>query len=430
MSTRPLRFVHTSDLHLEAPPSGLAEVPEHLRELAVECGYWSAERVFAVVLAEEAEFLLLSGDILQPEETGPRGPLFLAEQFERLAEREIQVYWAGGQADPPEVWPACVRLPKNVHVFPTHRIDRFLHQREGQPVASIVGTSRKHGQAVPWGEFSIAPDGLFTVAVVHGEAEAEVLRSRNIDYWALGGDHARKTLYGDLQAAHYPGTPQGREPSQIGPHGCTLVQVDVERHVRTNFVAADVLRWHNERIVLDPAMSRKDLQSRLNDRIDALKQSNPGVDLFVSWTIVGEGTLATHLRRGSLAAALLETMRSEHGFGSPAVWSVGLDVEPPAVLPASWYEQQTILGDFLRELRRHLSDDEGPISLETYLGETHRTGPLAAAATIAPGAARERIVREAAMLGCDLLTGDGPGSTLETCTTSRREPLRGEDPTP
>ena len=230
----------------------MAEIPEHLRELVVECVYWSAERVFAVALAEEAEFLVLSGDVLQPEQTGPRGPLFLAEQFERLAERNIPVYWAGGRVDPPEAWPTCVKLPKNVHVFPTRRLERFLHQRDGQPVASIVGTSWQQGQAVPWTDFAIAPEGLFTVAVVHGEAEADVLRSRGIDYWALGGDHARQTLYSDLQAAHYPGSPQGREPDQLGPHGCTLVQVDVERHVRTNFVAADVLRWHNERIVVEP----------------------------------------------------------------------------------------------------------------------------------------------------------------------------------
>jgi len=408
MSTRPLRFVHTSDLHLELPPFGLAEVPEHLRELLIECPYWSAERVFAVVLAEEADFLVLSGDILDPQQTGPRGPLFLAEQFQRLNERGIQVYWAGGQVDPPEAWPTCVRLPDNVHVFPAHRVERRLHQREGVPLASIVGASRQASQEVPLGDFSIAPDGLFTVGVVHASAEADPLRSRGIDYWALGGSHARKTVYADPQAAHYPGTPQGREPSQVGPHGCTLVQVEADRRVRTTFVAADVLRWHGERIVLDPTMSRKDLQSRLQDRIDALRQSNPGADLFITWTVVGDGPLVTELRRGGLAQGLLETLRSEHGFGSPAVWSVALAAEPPAVLPAAWYDQQTILGDFLRELRERHADPERPLMLESYLSEAHRTGPLATAAAIAPGPTRERILREAAMLGCDLLSGEEP----------------------
>jgi DNA repair exonuclease SbcCD nuclease subunit len=408
MSTRPLRFVHTSDLHLELPPFGLGVVPEHLRELFIECAYWAAERVFAVVLAEEAEFLVLSGDVLQPQQTGPRGPLFLAEQFQRLNERGIEVYWAGGRVDPPEAWPASVRLPENVHVFPAHRVERFIHRRDGTPLASVVGASGQQGQAIRLDDFSLASDGLFTIAVMHGDGEADALRSRNIDYWALGGSHARKTPYSEPQTAHYPGTPQGREPSQIGPHGCTLVQVDAQRHVRTTFVPADVLRWHSERIAVDTAMSRKDLQSRLNDRVDALRQSNPGTDLFVLWTIVGEGPLPAELRRGSLGAALLETLRSEHGFGSPAVWSMDLTAEPPAVLPASWYEQQTILGDFLRELRQSQADADKPLVLDEYLSEPQRAGPLAAAAVLAPGPQRERIVREAAMLGCDLLSGEDP----------------------
>ena len=408
MSTRPLRFVHASDLHLEMPPYGLAEVPEHLRELVIECPYWAAERVFAVALAEEAEFLVLSGDVLQPQQTGPRGPLFLAEQFERLGERGIRVYWAGGLVDPPEAWPTCVRLPENVHVFSSQRVERCLHQRDGLPLASIVGTSRHEGQEIALGDFSAAPDGLFTVAVLHASAEADALRSRGIDYWAVGGNHVRQSLYGEPQAAHYPGIAQGREPTQIGPHGCTLAQVDAERRIRITLVAADVLRFFSERIALDPAMSRKDLQTRLHDRIDALRQSNPGVDVFVAWTIVGDGPLMAELRRGSLAASLLETIRSEHGFGSPAVWSLALAAEPPAVLPASWYDQQTILGDFLRELRERQADPERPLLLESYLSEGHRSGPLAAAAAIVPGPARERISRDAAMLGCDLLSGEEP----------------------
>ena len=81
MSSRPFRFVHASDFHLERLPSGLAEVPDHLRELFIESAYVAAEKVFETVLSEEAEFLVLSGDILDSRQTGPRGPLFLVEQF-------------------------------------------------------------------------------------------------------------------------------------------------------------------------------------------------------------------------------------------------------------------------------------------------------------------------------------------------------------
>ena len=47
------------DLHLELPPFGVTEVPDHLRELFLESSYLSAERVFETVLAEEAEWRLV-----------------------------------------------------------------------------------------------------------------------------------------------------------------------------------------------------------------------------------------------------------------------------------------------------------------------------------------------------------------------------------
>ena len=52
-------FVHASDLHLELPPHGLGEIPEHLRDSLLECPYRAAERVFDLALSERADFLVL-----------------------------------------------------------------------------------------------------------------------------------------------------------------------------------------------------------------------------------------------------------------------------------------------------------------------------------------------------------------------------------
>ena len=75
MSNRPLRFIHAADFHLEQPPSGIAAVPDALRELFLESAWLAAEKVFEVVLSEEAEFLVLCGDLLSPLKTGPRAAL-------------------------------------------------------------------------------------------------------------------------------------------------------------------------------------------------------------------------------------------------------------------------------------------------------------------------------------------------------------------
>ncbi|MFH1921424.1 MAG: DNA repair exonuclease [Planctomycetota bacterium] len=417
MSNCPFRFVHSADFHLELPPFGVSDVPDHLRELFLESAYLAAERVFETVLAEEAEFLLLSGDLLDPRRTGPRGLLFLAEQFGRLAEREIAVYWAGGEVDPPDAWPAAIRLPENVCVFPPGRLEEHVHQRDGTPLARVMGTSRASGRGVRASEFAPDPAGLFSIAVVHGAAEAEALQARGIDYWALGGSHARHTLFSSPHVAHYPGSPQGRHPGERGPHGCTLVHVDPERGARTTLAPTDLLRWQAERIVVEESTTRGDLERQLHERMQTLVETTPGMDLLVEWAVVGSGPLLAQLRRAALAEELLEVLRAQYGFGPPAAWSLSLVAEPTAVLPPEWYEQQTIRGDFLRELRHFQMNPSEPLDLEPFLqeladehlaGTTNLRSVPGCAAQVPDGPTRDRVLREAAMLGVDLLSGEEP----------------------
>jgi hypothetical protein len=410
MSNWPFRFVHASDFHLELPPGGVAEVPDHLRDLFLESTYWAAEKVFETARSEEADFLILSGDILDPTRTGPRGPLFLVEQFEKLAERKIPVYWAGGRVDPPSAWPSAVRLPENVHVFPTGRADELIHRRDETPRARLIGASRGRGRSIRAAHFDAPNDGLFSIAVAHGSADAETLQGHGIDYWALGGRHTRQTLFSSPRAAHFPGSPQGRRPEESGPYGCALVEVDGERKSRITQVPTALMRWCSERLVVGPSDTRADLETMLHQQMQAVRQSIPETDLMITWTVGGSGPLIALLRKGNLAGELREALRAEHGSGPPAAWSVSLGAEPAEVLPPEWYEQQTIRGEFLRAIRHYQMNPSEAIDLEPYLSEGQLAGSLGAAVAISGPRTRDRVLAEAAMLGVDLLSGEEPQS--------------------
>ena len=84
-----LRLVHASDLHLELPIYGLAEVPDHLRELLIEAPYHAAEQVFETALAEDVDAVLLAGDVLNVDRAGPPAIMLLLDQFARLGDRGI-----------------------------------------------------------------------------------------------------------------------------------------------------------------------------------------------------------------------------------------------------------------------------------------------------------------------------------------------------
>jgi len=405
MSNWPFRFVHAGDFHLERLPHDVAEVPDHMRELFIESAYLAAERVFETTLAEEAELLVLCGDILHPQQTGPRGPLFLIEQFERLAERGIPVYWAGGRVDPTDAWPSMLDLPDNVHVFPKGHVEEFVHERDGSPLVRVMGAGHDPGRPVRPTDFEPDPAGLFTIAVVHGATDAKALQSRGIHYWALGGRHGRKTPLRGAETAHYPGTPQGRCPTESGVHGCTLVRVE-SNQARATMVPTDAMRFIDAKITIDEQTDQEELEDSFRREMTSATEAAPQTDLLISWTVSGEGPLHRQLRRGSLSAEMLEWLRAEFGFGPPAAWSISLKAEPPESLPTEYYEQETILGDFLRSVRQSQMNEDELLELDSYMAEKHVAGTLASDMALPDGPPRDNVLREAAMLGLDLLSGE------------------------
>lgn len=400
MANTPFRFLHSSDFHLERPPSGLSEVSEHLRELFVESPFLAAERVFETALAEKVDFLLLAGDLVDVRAVGPLGIAFLIGQFERLRDRGLPVYWASGSVDAARHWPVAVALPANVHRFVVPQVESTTVERGGVALADILGTARDRRHGIAPAQFSRHPE-RFSIALAHGPVEPATLRSREIDYWALGGRHNRQTLFAEQGVAHYPGSPQGRGIQESGPHGCTIVDVDSERHARTRFVATDVLRWHNERIELAPEQRLSDLPKLIEQRLAVLANQSPDTDLMIRWTVAhSDSRSATPARH--TAAELLESLRTKYGFDPPVRWSLAIDIDDTALLP-SLVDEDSILGDFLREVRHYQSDPLAPLEFADLISERRAAGTLGAALRTVDGSTRQRVLEQVAALGIDLL---------------------------
>src|SRR6185295_9957171 len=108
-----------------------------------------------------------AGDVIDPAGSGPRGLVFLSEQFARLAAQGIRVYWAGGRSDDFERWSDAWPLGENVIRFPPHRVERVVHTREGLPVVQILGTSCVARRRIRAADFRVADESMFAVAVAN-----------------------------------------------------------------------------------------------------------------------------------------------------------------------------------------------------------------------------------------------------------------------
>ena len=405
MSQPSLRFVHAGDLHLERPLTGVSEIPDHLREAFLEAPYLAAEQIFETALTEGADAIFLAGDVVHLDKAGPRAIVFLLEQFRRLADHNIAVYWAGGQVDPVDVWPPTATLPANVHRFPTGRVGNFEHQRDGKTIARIQGISRVAGQAVDDSGFHRDAKGLFTVGVAHGTAASPGSEGDRVHYMALGGQHRRQTVDQSPGIAHYAGTPQGRTPEETGVFGCTVVSVDESGHVKTTFVPVDVVRWITETIDLTSGAEAATLLAQMDVRVNNIKSKHPDRDLLVTWRITGNGELLNELRPGGLSDELLGQLRHMYGQKSPAIWSVDIEGDEPLCVPAEWYDEETIRGDVLRQLRELEEDEAIPLDLEEFFPAGLKGGTLAELARVG-GGDRSDLLVAASKLGMNMMSLD------------------------
>jgi DNA repair exonuclease SbcCD nuclease subunit len=399
-----LRLVHASDLHLELPLYGLAEIPDHLRELLIEAPFQAAEQVFETALAEDADALLLAGDVLNVDRAGPPAIVLLLDQFARLGERGIPIYWAGGAVDVPDSWPRSVPLPENVHVFPVGRVETLDLVRGGETVARVQGTSCREGGEVEARGFHRDVHGLFTIGVAYGTDDSAGHEGDRVHYMALGGQHAQQTVDEQPGIAHYCGTPQGRGPTETGPHGCTVVTVDETCRAKTRFLATDAVRWNEQQIEVTASTRSEQLHDRMVERLEKLQAQNPGVDHLVRWIIRGTGPLVNRLRPGSLADELLVDLRRKFGERSPVAWSVSIECRSPLSVPAEWFDQETVLGDLLRQVREFELHADQQLDLVRFLPEDVRNESLASIAWIDSVDERAELLCCASKLGVDLLT--------------------------
>ena len=79
------KFIHASDFHLDQPITGLPEIPSHLSSTLASAPYMAVERIFDLAESQHVDFILLSGDLVDLNQCGPRAGAFLLRQFERMA---------------------------------------------------------------------------------------------------------------------------------------------------------------------------------------------------------------------------------------------------------------------------------------------------------------------------------------------------------
>ena len=396
-----IKFIHAADLHLDQPISGLFELPNHLRSALANAPYAAAEKIFDRAIAERVDFVLLCGDLYDSDSGSARAYAFLLTQFERLAEKKIHVYWCAGKTDFPDRWPSSVGLPDNVLTFSSTVVEEIEHRRNGEKLCSIFA-SGYDAERSDAGELAAADSDSFNIAMTYGEFNAGSFAGKNIAYWALGGRHKTTKLEKPGALAVYPGTPQGRHVKEPGVHGFKFCRVDNNGKLRVQSIESDNVRFLPQKIGISENITSNHLKELLTQR--ALKMVNdcPDCLILTRWYFTTEGAFNPRIRKPQWTAEILEWLRDEFGRGDTGLWSTEVKIEAPKNLPSTWYEEDTILGEFMRVVARHQSDQDLKLNVHQYMPQTFKGDSLASIGQV-DRSVRDSVLRQTAMVGIEYL---------------------------
>ena len=407
MSLQQVRFLHSSDWRLEVPIGGVVEVPSALRDPFLDAPYQAAERVVQAAIDEQVDFLLLSGNTLSIETACPYSFEFLLRQFQRLADQGINVYWLGGQLDDLDLWPAQLDLPKNVKTFPVGSLQELRHKRDGKQVATLVGQSWRRGATWRASDYASSEDTIPRIAACFGSVQKRSLTHKGVAYWAIGGHDRHQVLAQDGTTAAFAGSPQGRCPEDVDAHGAVLVELGFGK-ADTRLIETDVWRWRREEVSASELTSVEQLQKRLVQQLTQKSSDSSRCGTLLALFVTCHGTLATQLQSPERSVQLLRALQT--ATQNESRWPLAVDVEP-AELPVELAEEDTILGDFLRSVRRYEQESDAWQELLAYLPEDESRESITALLQNGTESSRQLLWRSVAAWGADLLRGDATVNT-------------------
>jgi len=364
-SLEPFRFLHTGDLHLDSPVTGLSsEAPPDTLDVLRNATSQAWRAVVRTALAERVDFVVVAGDVFEGSSPTLLGQTRFRDGLAELADAGIGSYVVHGNHDPADghSWAPSLDFPPAVHRFGTAPDESVPVLRDGRQIARIHGRSYPRAAVTEnyAAGFRAVPGAPFSIGLLHtnvgdrpGHANyapcsVDDLRASGMDYWALGHIHQPGQVLADPPAI-YSGIPQGRDPGELGARGCYVVEVDAAGRVTPRFVATDVVRWQPLQVPIAELADDEALGRACREAIGTAVDAADGRSLIIRLRISGRGPLHANLGRAGYREDLRELLNEDGAGAVGFAWVESIaDATRPDVDLDLRRETPDFVGDFLR----------------------------------------------------------------------------------
>ncbi|MBE6714034.1 MAG: exonuclease SbcCD subunit D [Ruminococcaceae bacterium] len=226
-----MKFLHTGDLHLDSPFSGLdvSKAEARRRELRQ-----TFSKMMRYAREAELDMVIISGDLFDGSYVTRETVLLLEREFSALS---CPVIIAPGNHDPASeqsIWQK-MRFPENVYIFKCQEMTRFSFDELCADVYGYAFTDPTVSKCIISGACERAD--RINILAAHCDITSPIgqyaptpvaaLRAFGADYCALGHIHtpdSANAALGNIGA--YCGCPEGRDFGEWGEKGALVVTVD------------------------------------------------------------------------------------------------------------------------------------------------------------------------------------------------------------
>ena len=372
MGSGTLKFIHCADLHLDSPFSGLAETSPALGSFLRAASFSAFRNAVDCALRNEADFVLISGDVYDGEDRSVRAQLFFLEQLKRLSDAGIASFTVHGNHDPFSGWELDRDLPPLAYRFGSSEVESVPLTVKGERVGTVHGCSypvRDVRENLARGFAGRRTEGV-NIALLHSNVggrkghenyapcSLDDLRAAGMDYWALGHVHSAEILCHDPLVV-YPGNIQGRHIGETGKKGVFSVAMgSAGGHPGgrggVEFIPCDVVRWRRESLSIEGMQRDEELFAAFDRLRDGVRNDAGGRPVIVRASVGGRGKLSALLRRPGFLSGpggLVESLNQGEEGRSDFVYieSVVDDTASPFDLEAL-SSGNHFVGDFLKEV--------------------------------------------------------------------------------
>ena len=335
-----MKFIHTADIHLDSPLSGLAAYKEAPADMLRTVTRDAFTRLVDVAIEESVDFMVIAGDLYDGNWKDYNTGHFFCREMGRLNKVGIPVYLLFGNHDADSEMTKKLTLPPNVHQFETRKANTFrnealrvaLHGRSYKEAATVENLVVNYPKPV---------DGWLNIGVLHTALEGYAahakyapctlaeIGAKGYDYWALGHVHEYAILQEDPWVV-FPGNLQGRHIRETGAHGAVMVTADESGIQSVERLLVDSLRWHMVEVDATDAITLEDVVRQVGRAFEQLIAATPD-KIYLSVRVVIKGKTAAHGELFGLESQLREEILGQAaGQGIDRMWveKVRIETEP------------------------------------------------------------------------------------------------------